>query len=87
MESKKIEPKIEMSALELKVLKLDLKGKFFPPEQTDEEIKALHDLINKADDLLLGLNAIDELDRYQNLSVLQWYYDKYKEQQAGENNQ
>ena len=39
METK--ETRIELTPLELAMLKRDLAGEFFPPEQTDEENKAL----------------------------------------------
>lgn len=77
-----MEKKIEMSELELSVLKRRLAGDFFPPDQTEEENKALVRVIEMADDLMRELNAYDELDRYENLSSTQWLYDKYMEQQA-----
>lgn len=70
--------KIELSPLELAMLKRDLAGEFFPPEQTDEENQALARVIDKADKLM------DELDAYEELgnSLMEWYYNKYKEQEG-----
>lgn len=81
------EKKIKLSKLELAMLERDLAGEFFPPQQTKEENKALARVIEYADDLMRELNAYDELFKYEDMSSMQWLYDKYKEQQAGENNQ
>ncbi len=70
--------KIELSALELEMLERDLRGEFFPPEQTDEENMAYARVIDKADALMEELDAYDELGN----SLMQWYYDKYKAQEA-----
>lgn len=70
--------KIELSELELAMLKRDLNGDFFPPEQTDEEKKALLRVIRKANKLMEELDAYDELGN----SLMQWFYNKYKAQQA-----
>ena len=72
--------KIELSELELAMLKRDLSGDFFPPEQTDEENNALARVIDMADNLMEELDASDELGD----SLMQWFYDKYKAQQAQE---
>lgn len=72
--------KIELSELELAMLKRDLRGDFFPPEQTDEENKALARVIDMADNLMEELDAYDELGD----SLMQWFYDKFKAQQAQE---
>ena len=52
-------------------------GEFFPPEQTDEENKALANVIEKADNLMEELDAYDELGD----SLMQWFYDKYQAQE------
>ena len=70
--------KIELSALELEMLERDLRGEFFPPEQTEEENKAYAGVIDKAEALMDELDAYDELGN----SLMQWYYDKYKAQEA-----
>lgn len=59
------------------MLKRDLAGEFFPPEQTDEENKALANVIEKADNLMEELDAYDELGD----SLMQWFYDKYQTQE------
>ena len=78
--------RIELSDLELEMTKRHLNGDFFPPEQTDEENRAFARVIDKADKLMGELDAYDELDRYENMSLIQWYYDKYR-QQTMENEQ
>ncbi len=75
METK--ETRIELTPLELAMLKRDLAGEFFPPEQTDEENKALANVIEKADNLMEELDAYDELGD----NLMQWFYDKYQAQE------
>ena len=75
METK--ETRIELTPLELAMLKRDLAGEFFPPEQTDEENKALANVIEKADNLMEELDAYDELGD----SLMQWFYDQYQAQE------
>lgn len=72
--------KIELTGLELAMLERDLRGEFFPPEQTKEEAMALNRVIEKADNLMRELNAYDDLDT----SLMEWFYAKYKAQQATE---
>lgn len=69
--------KIELSELELAMLKRNLNGDFFPPEQTDEENKAFARVIDKADKLMEELDAYDELGN----SLMEWFYNKYKAQE------
>ena len=69
--------RIELTPLELEMLKRDLAGEFFPPEQTDEENKAFARVIDKADKLMEELDAYDEFGN----SLMQWFWDKYQEQQ------
>lgn len=71
-----MDTKIELTALELEMLERNLRGEFFPPEQTDEENKAFANVIDKADKLMEELDAYDELGE----SLMQWFYDKYKSQ-------
>lgn len=70
--------KIELSPLELEMLERDLRGEFFPPEQTKEENMAYARVIDKADALM------EELDDYDNLgnSLMEWFYAKYQAQEA-----
>ena len=75
METK--ETRIELTPLELAMLKRDLAGEFFPPEQTDEENKALANVIEKADNLMEELDAYDALGD----SLMQGFYDKYQAQE------
>lgn len=70
--------KIELTPLELEMLKRDLRGEFFPPEQTQEENRAYARVIDMADALMEKLDAYDELGN----SLMQWFYDKYQAQEA-----
>lgn len=69
--------RIELTPLELKMLQRHLDGKFWPPQQTDEENKALANVIDKADKLMRKLDAYDELGT----SLMQWFYNKYQMQE------
>lgn len=71
------EKKIELTELELAMLERDLRGEFFPHDQTDEENKAFARVIDKADKLMHELKAYEESG--DNLMV--WFYNKYKQQQ------
>ena len=66
--------KIELTPLELAMLERNLRGEFFPPEQTDEENKAFANVIA----LMEKLDAYDELGN----SLMEWFYHKYKAQEA-----
>lgn len=68
--------KIELSELELRMLELDIKHKFYPITATKEEAMALNRVIEKADNLMRELNAYEELDN----SLMEWFYTKYKAQ-------
>lgn len=70
--------KIELSDIELAMFKRDLSGDFFPPEQTDEEIRALVRVIDKADNLMHELEAYDELGN----SLMLWFWKKYCKQEG-----
>lgn len=70
--------KIELTPLELAMLERNLRGEFFPPEQTDEENRAFANVIEKADALMEKLDAYDELGN----SLMVWFYHKYKAQEA-----
>ncbi len=70
--------KIELTELEIKMLHRNLEGSFFPPNCTDEEIEAMHSVIDKADNLMEELDAYDELGE----SLMAWFLEKYKEQET-----
>lgn len=72
------EKMIELTPLELAMLERDLRGEFFPPEQTDEENMAFSMVLKKANKLMDDLNADDELGN----SLIEWFYKKYKQQEA-----
>lgn len=73
-----MEQRIELTPLELAMLRRQLEGKFFPPQQTDEENKALANVIDKASKLMRELDAYDELGT----NLMQWFYNKYLMQQT-----
>lgn len=68
--------KIELTELELKMLKLNVAREFYPLVATEEEAKAMNSVITKAEDLMEELDAYDELDE----SLMEWFLDKYKKQ-------
>lgn len=70
------EEKIVLTDLELKVLKDDINGDFFPPERSDEEKAALSRVIEMADNLMEKLDAYDELGN----SLMVWFLNKYEAQ-------
>lgn len=70
-----MELKINLTEAELKVLKQDLRGEFYPMTATDEEFKALNSVIAKASKLEEELDAYEEI----NGNLLQWFYDKFLE--------
>lgn len=72
--------KIELTPMELAMLKRDIAGDFFPPQQTDEENKALLSVINKADEAMEALDAYDELEN----SLMEWFLAKYQAQESSE---
>ncbi len=70
------EEKIELTELELKVLKDNINGDFFPPDRSDEEKAALHRVIDMADKLMEKLDAKDELGT----NLMAWFLNKYESQ-------
>ena len=68
--------KIELTELELRMLKLNVKREFYPLTATEEEAKAMNSVIKKAEDLMEELDAYDELDE----SLMEWFLDKYNKQ-------
>lgn len=70
-----MELEINLTEAELKVLKQDLRGEFYPMTATDEEFEALNSVIAKASKLEEELDAYEEI----NGNLLQWFYDKFLE--------
>ncbi len=68
--------RIEITPLELAMLKRHLNGDFFPPDQTKEEMQAMCSVIDKADNYMAELDAYDELGT----SLMKWFYKKYQQQ-------
>ena len=78
MDSQNKNVKIELTDLELAVLKKDIAGEFFPPEATEEERKALKSVIDKADEHCEKLDAYDEIGN----SLMVWFLNQYEAQEA-----
>ena len=78
MDSQNKNAKIELTDLELAVLKKDIAGEFFPPEATEEERKALKSVIDKADEHCEKLDAYDEIGE----SLMVWFLNQYEAQEA-----
>lgn len=72
-----MEKKIELSALELEMLKKNVDGTFYPMTATEEEAEAMNNVIAKADNLMEELDAYDELD----YSLMAWFLKKYESQE------
>lgn len=70
--------KIELSELELRMLKASVNGEFFTATATDEEAAAMNSVIDKADKLMDELDAYDELDN----SLMEWFLAKYNAQES-----
>ncbi len=69
--------KIELTSLELQVLKQDVAGDFNEMTASPEEAAALNSVINKAEALMAELDAYDELGN----SLMEWYLNKYQAQE------
>lgn len=75
---KKMEKKIELTPLEVEVIRKDLRGEFDPILFTDEGKRAMYSVIAKADALMDELHADDELGD----SLIKWFWNKYKKQEG-----
>lgn len=75
--------KIELSAEEIQVIKQQLNGEFGAFTATLKQQQLITGVADKAIILAKEQNAFNDIGE----DLIQWYYDKYKEQQAGENNQ
>lgn len=71
---------INLTELEYKVLEQDIKGEFSDFDATEEELRAMVSVINKADALMDELGASDELDE----NLLLWFWYKYQAQQTAQ---
>lgn len=72
--------KIELSADEIKVIHQQLNGEIEIYNATDEQQRLLSSVIEKADALLDETDAYDELEEQGN-DLVQWFWNKYQEQQ------
>lgn len=70
--------KINLTELELKVLHQDVKGEFSDFEATEDELRAMVRVLNKASELMKELDAYDELDE----SLTLWYWNMYQAQET-----
>ena len=71
--------KIELTDLELRLLKLDVIHEFSDFDATEEELRAMVRVINKADDLMRELDQYDELGD----DLILWFWEKYLKQEKG----
>jgi hypothetical protein len=71
--------KIELTDLELRLLKLDVIHEFSDFDATEEELRAMASVINKADDLMRELDEYDELGD----DLILWFWEKYLQQEKG----
>lgn len=69
--------RIELSNDEIKIIEKQLSGEFDQFDSTEEEQKLMMSVIDKANALM------EELDAYEESGddVIEWFYNKYKEQQ------
>jgi hypothetical protein len=74
-----MEKKIELTELELKMLKMNVDRTYFAPDRTDEEIEAMHSVIDKADNLMEELEVYEE----SGSDLMKWFLKKYQEQNKG----
>ena len=71
--------KIELTAEEIQVINQQLNGEIEVWSATDEQQRILTGVIDKADASMEELDAYEELSDH-NEDLIQWYFDKYKEQ-------
>ena len=69
--------RIELTEMELQMLKLNVAREFYPLVASPEEVKAMNSVIKKAEDLMEELDAYDELDE----SLMEWFLEKYNNQE------
>lgn len=69
---------INLTELELKVLRQEVNGDFSEFNATEEELKAMVQVLAKAEALMEELDAYDELDE----SLVIWFWDKYQAQET-----
>ena len=71
------ETRIELTPLEFDLFKRYLAGEIFLPGTNMEENETFARVIEKADKLMQALDAYDEVGE----DLMQWFWDKYQEQQ------
>lgn len=69
---------IELSPLELEMLKKNVARDFEPMTATAQEADAMNSVLAKADALMDELDAYDEMGN----SLMEWYLNKYQQQEA-----
>lgn len=72
------EGKIILSDEQIRVIEKHLRGEINSLDGTDEEKKVLAEIIDAANDLCEELDAYDKVKN----SFVEWYYERYKAQQA-----
>ena len=69
--------RIELSNDEVKVIEKQLNGEYDPFDAPEDEMVAMNSVISKAESLLAELDAYEESGD----DLIEWFYNKYKEQQ------
>ena len=72
------EGKIILPDEQIRVIEKHLRGEINSLDGTDEEKKVLAEIIDAANDLCEELDAYDKVKN----SFVEWYYERYKAQQA-----
>ena len=73
-----MEKQIELSKEEIAVIEKQIKGGIGFEFEDEHEKELMMGVVDKADALIHELDAFDELGD----SLIEWYYNKYKAQQA-----
>ena len=73
-----MDKQIKLTEEEIMVIEKHLNGEMNPFFGDDHENAVIDKIINDAAELMAELDAYDELDD----NLVQWYYDKYKNQTA-----
>ena len=72
-----MEKKIILTDEQKSVIEKQIKGEYNPLTASEEETNILRQVIRDAKNLVRELDAFDEVE-----SLTEWYFNKYKEQQA-----
>ncbi len=73
-----MDTKIELTEKQIAILKQHLDGKFDPFSASEEDQSIMGEVIDKADALMVELEAFDEIGG----DLMQWFWEKYQAQEA-----